>query len=684
MKAHSAVMALLLPLSAPLHSETITGKIVNTNGVGLPGLNVALFVTPPGTYTTSSGLDGSFAFGIVTGVAAAEHPASFWVSECYPNPFNPSTRVAVHLTKTSRVRFELFTLVGQHVKTVIDRTMNAGTNCVELELQGYANGIYLARVFVDREAVATRKLLLIYGTKHSDLKNTASEWQLRQLQSSGPQCVLAQHGQLDSIVVSWSPGGRKSFRGLPAVSGDSVDVGHLVLETSSLTGSAYFAGTTMPIQGIVTKIDDQKDTSGSDGRFYLSNLVPGTRILSAIKSGYEQYSEAIDIGEGPNFKNIQMTSTLFPHTAGWLEASEPAFHGKFLRLGFGTPADCAPCHGADFAGGSSGQSCYTCHAPYPHKVEWLVPASAASHGRYLKARLWLRAECVNCHGSDFTGEGDASMSCFRCHTSYPHTLFVPVSGHAGYLASSGYPLNDCKRCHGANYGGGSVVNCNCTQRGCHVDYSGAPKSPEACNTCHGQFRAAAGDALSAAPPMSVMGDSLTGDRGVGAHAKHLVSGSVGKMLKCAECHAVPATFFSSGHVDTQRPAEVVFADSLARLITGSGTYIPAAAYTSTTVTCASTYCHGNWQLTRAGSAYPYIFTDSVMVGNTTNQVTWTGGSLEPACTSCHGLPPAGHMPFPLQSCVNCHAGVLNGSGQIINQVMHVNGKANVFSTERSF
>ena len=63
---------------------------------------------------------------------------------------------------------------------------------------------------------------------------------------------------------------------------------------------------------------------------------------------------------------------------------------------------------------------------------------------------------------------------------------------------------------------------------------------------------------------------------------------------------------------------------------------------------------------------------------------WTGGGGGGACASCHALPPAGHMPFALSSCVNCHTGVVNGAGNIIDKTKHINGKVNVFGSERAF
>ncbi len=374
--------------------------------------------------------------------------------------------------------------------------------------------------------------------------------------------------------------------------------------------------------------------------------------------------------------------TSFPHAAGWSDSSSTKFHGKFLRLSMGTLTECAKCHGGAFDGGTSGTSCYTCHASYPHRTGWNQPMATSSHGQYLKLKNWDPNECTACHGETYAG-GSSGVSCYSCHASFPHTTFQATNGHPGYLFVNGYPLAQCQTCHGAAYDGGTVVNVSCLSAGCHVDNGGLKKSPESCNTCHGDFHAAAGNIPSYAPPKSVLGDSSATTRGVGGHQKHLVAGTLGKDVRCQECHTVPTQVFSPGHVDTQVPAEVAFRDSLATLNTAGGTFRPNPTYDPATLKCSNTYCHGNWRLTKASSAYAFAFTDSVMAGSNYSP-SWVNGTADAACGSCHSLPPAGHMPATLQSCVNCHPGVVNGAGTIINRTLHINGKVNAFAQERSF
>jgi predicted CxxxxCH...CXXCH cytochrome family protein len=321
-----------------------------------------------------------------------------------------------------------------------------------------------------------------------------------------------------------------------------------------------------------------------------------------------------------------------------------------------------------------------------HEQSWNEPAAEAFHGRYLKANQWVDAECTPCHAQNYSG-GTSGVSCLTCHASYPHRTAFTGGGHRGYLARSSYPLPECRSCHGTSYTGGAIVDASCSRTGCHVDRNGVAKSPEACTTCHGVFRAPASDFLSAAPPKSVAGDTATTNPAVGAHASHLVTAAIGRDVRCAECHTVPSSVFDGGHIDGPR-AEVVFNDTLARLVTGNGTYVPAGvAYDPGTSRCANTYCHGNWRATKssAPAQYQFAYSDSVITGSNASPL-WTGGSAGAACGTCHGLPPAGHAPLP--ACNGCHGNVVDAQLNIVDRSKHINGKINVMigttASERPF
>ena len=366
---------------------------------------------------------------------------------------------------------------------------------------------------------------------------------------------------------------------------------------------------------------------------------------------------------------------LYPHADTWMEQASGNFHGRFLKGMSYNATECQTCHGATYTGGSSQVSCFSCHSSYPHGAQWTAGGAAASHGLYLRGKGWNDAECQSCHGANYAG-GTSGASCFGCHDAYPHEVKF-TNGHTGYLYANLYPLDGCKTCHGSTYAGGNAQT-SCMTSGCHVEPGGAARSPEACNTCHGAFTALSTVLTNSAPPTSVQGDTARTVRGVGAHAAHF-GGFLGKELKCQECHAVPATLTQAGHINTALPAEVVMNDTLARLVTGDGTLHPAPAWNGTT--CGNTYCHGTWKLRKATSSYAFVYNaaDSVMVGGAFSP-SWTGGSAEAACGTCHGLPPQGHS-AAFGACSNCHSDVVNASMEIINPARHMNGKINALTVE---
>jgi len=348
-----------------------------------------------------------------------------------------------------------------------------------------------------------------------------------------------------------------------------------------------------------------------------------------------------------------------------------------------------------------------------HGPAWIDPSSADFHGRQLLAAVpaWNDQSCQSCHGGDYAG-GTAGVACFSCHDPYPHSVkFAVATGrHVGYLRSNVFPLQACQACHGSSFTGGPVVAISCEQSGCHVDASGNPKSPETCNTCHGNFRAAANLAglpllLSAAPPRDVAGDTLSSAPGVGAHQKHLLTGTTGKPVKCQECHTVPNNWTDPGHIPAASMAAaragfsahvksggqlnpvVMFNDTLANTVTGNGALVPHPAFDPSTLKCSGTYCHGNWMILKssapAAARGVYADTATVIAGANASPA-WTSGSASGACYSCHGqapstYTPAGHIAYALTACYLCHGDVVDQNGNILNQSKHMNGVIDLVS-----
>jgi predicted CxxxxCH...CXXCH cytochrome family protein len=267
-----------------------------------------------------------------------------------------------------------------------------------------------------------------------------------------------------------------------------------------------------------------------------------------------------------------------------------------------------------------------------------------------------------------------------CAASYCHGNFTfnAVSGsRATPLWTDTAPL-PCTGCHGMPPTGHVAVASPATAATC------APCHPKAvnpdgsinlvdlghlngrsdtaalgCASCHGDPNRKGAlpgtDAnLTSAPPVAPPGAPAYA---VGTHLGHMNPSAASYLMApiaCAECHAVPA---DSVHA-TSPPAQKVVFGTLSR--TGGA----APSWNAATAGCTASYCHGNFSFNGVGGA--------------SATVVWT--STAPlTCTSCHGMPPAGHPAYAgtptAASCFQCHPQSVNADGTVKQGGGHLNGKA---------
>ncbi len=251
------------------------------------------------------------------------------------------------------------------------------------------------------------------------------------------------------------------------------------------------------------------------------------------------------------------------------------------------------------------------------------------------------ATCTNtyCHGATLTG-GDATVPVW---TKVDQTQIACSSCH-GFPPPAPHPaVSNCSACHKDTVGPDNKI----AHPDKHIDGTVEVQMITACNGCHG-------NADNYAPPVDTHGSSDTSQVTVGAHQSHLKA-TVGKPVACAECHVVPATVESAGHID----------NATATLTFGSLSTTDGAtpAWNRTTAVCTNAYCHG-----------------ATLTGGTNKAPTWTvlDGSQK-ACGTCHGdPPPAPHPQSPL--CGACHAPTANVDGTIADASHHIDGTLDVRTT----
>jgi hypothetical protein len=72
-------------------------------------------------------------------------PGPFSLAQNYPNPFNPSTVITFGLPVRSRVKLEVYNLIGQRVASLVNEERNAGTFEVTWT-PSVPSGVYLYRI----------------------------------------------------------------------------------------------------------------------------------------------------------------------------------------------------------------------------------------------------------------------------------------------------------------------------------------------------------------------------------------------------------------------------------------------------------------------------------------------------------------------------------------------------------
>jgi len=70
----------------------------------------------------------------------------FGVQNNYPNPFNTKTTISYSIPKTVNVEISVYDITGQLVKTLVNKTQNAGTYTVDWTVNNELSGVYFYKI----------------------------------------------------------------------------------------------------------------------------------------------------------------------------------------------------------------------------------------------------------------------------------------------------------------------------------------------------------------------------------------------------------------------------------------------------------------------------------------------------------------------------------------------------------
>jgi len=99
----------------------------------------------------------------LTGVnpVISELQTEFKLHQNYPNPFNPNTIINYQLSMVSNVNLKVYNVLGNEVRTVVNKKQNAGSYEVEFDGEGLPSGIYFYSLLIDGNIIDTKRMILL-------------------------------------------------------------------------------------------------------------------------------------------------------------------------------------------------------------------------------------------------------------------------------------------------------------------------------------------------------------------------------------------------------------------------------------------------------------------------------------------------------------------------------------------
>ena len=84
----------------------------------------------------------------------------FKLEQNYPNPFNPETKISFSIPVESKVRLEIFNVLGKKVATLINGVKSAGNYTIIFNASNLSSGIYLSRLVTPNLTISKKMSLL--------------------------------------------------------------------------------------------------------------------------------------------------------------------------------------------------------------------------------------------------------------------------------------------------------------------------------------------------------------------------------------------------------------------------------------------------------------------------------------------------------------------------------------------
>ena len=298
------------------------------------------------------------------------------------------------------------------------------------------------------------------------------------------------------------------------------------------------------------------------------------------------------------------------------------------------------------AWGGDAMTCAGCHKDMAALTETPENLALGSHKRHTVDSTY---SCSICHDGGYTGTTADSLIHADGRIDVIFTgkgANTTYSQPAGNIPGDGYGTCSTSKCHGRatrNWGISTTL--------------------PTCEKCHGTAQSAIATGVfkdTAGNPASSY---------VGTHVSHLAgSHNLTAPLQCRDCHLVPASVDSFGHMSSL-PARITWGTfaGYSSIVRGGANALMTPTYSGgTSRTCNNTYCHAGVQIKDPNTGI--VSYQGAKPNPSWNDTAYLGGT---GCNTCHGYPPQGTHTSST-NCYACHSHVEQSNLMFADKSRHIN------------
>lgn len=104
---------------------------------------------------------GCFETGTTVGLKnEVNHKVGYYLSNNYPNPFNPSTEIAYQIPEAKHVKLTVYDLVGKEAAVLVNEYKREGTYYIKYDASGLSSGFYIYTLQTDNY-IKSKKMILL-------------------------------------------------------------------------------------------------------------------------------------------------------------------------------------------------------------------------------------------------------------------------------------------------------------------------------------------------------------------------------------------------------------------------------------------------------------------------------------------------------------------------------------------